>query len=121
MSDWEDFCDSKGWNAGSEADYDRFLDSLEDKPARGAVVRREMGQNHEMIFFSSFEEAKQWAKNNVGQVFTRSADGSGFISIKKKNIENEKVAPLRSYKRTPKPDVSHAQRSSIRTDFLRHE
>jgi hypothetical protein len=54
-------------------------------------------------------------------VFTRSADGSGFISIKKKNIENEKVAPLRSYKRTPKPDVSHAQRSSIRTDFLRHE
>lgn len=31
MSDWEDFCDSNGWNIGSEDDYDRFLDSLEDK------------------------------------------------------------------------------------------
>ena len=32
MSDWEDFCDSNGWNIGSEDDYDRFLDSLEGKP-----------------------------------------------------------------------------------------
>ena len=28
MSDWEDFCESKGWNSGSEADYDKFIDSL---------------------------------------------------------------------------------------------
>lgn len=31
MSDWEDFCESNGWNAGSEADYDTFLDSLEER------------------------------------------------------------------------------------------
>lgn len=78
MSDWEDFCDSNGWNIGSEADYDRFLDSLEDRPARRT---RQPGalQNQEALYFSSFEEAKQWAMNNIGQSFTRSSDGSGFI------------------------------------------
>ncbi|GGH97198.1 hypothetical protein [Pseudomonas fluvialis] len=30
MSEWEDFCDSNGWNTGSEDDNDHFLDSLED-------------------------------------------------------------------------------------------
>ncbi len=88
MSDWEDFCDSKGWNSGSEADYDKFLDSLEDRPARGTSGKREMASNQKMIFFSSFEEAKQWAKNNVGQTFTRSPDGSGFII--KKNEKYQK-------------------------------
>lgn len=32
MSDWEDYCESNGWSIGSEADYDKFLDSLEDRP-----------------------------------------------------------------------------------------
>lgn len=31
MSDWEDYCESNGWNIGSADDYDRFLRSLEDK------------------------------------------------------------------------------------------
>jgi hypothetical protein len=83
MSDWEDFCDSKGWNAGSEADYDSFLDSLEDEPVRRTLVKREIEPVQDVTFFSSFEEAKQWAKNNLGQAITRSPDGSGFISKKK--------------------------------------
>lgn len=31
MSDWEDYCDSNGWSIGSADDYDRFLNSLEEK------------------------------------------------------------------------------------------
>ena len=75
MSDWEDFCDSKGWSISSEEDYDKFLDSLEDRPARRSVANRQA----ENLYFSSFQEAKQWAMANVGQAFTRSPDGSGFI------------------------------------------
>lgn len=88
MSDWEDFCESKGWNSGSEADYDKFIDSLEDRTARRTSVKGEVVSNTETIFFTSFDEAKQWAKNNVGQTFTRSPDGSGFIS--KKNERHRK-------------------------------
>lgn len=121
MSDWEDFCDSKGWNIGSEADYDKFLDSLEDKPVRGALVKREMAPNHEMIFFSSFEEAKQWAKNNVGQAFTRSPDGSGFISKKKEKYRKWRSEAAARLQVRPKAWRSYAQRSSSRTDFLRRK
>lgn len=40
MSDWEDFCDSNGWNIGSDTDYDAFLDSLEDEPRDARHISR---------------------------------------------------------------------------------
>lgn len=83
MSDWEEFCDAKGWNIGSDADYDKFLGSLEDKPVRRTFGSRPVPSNHEALYFSTFAEAKQWAMTNVGQAFTRSSDGLGFIPKQK--------------------------------------
>lgn len=77
MSDWEEFCESNGWNAGSSEDYDKFLDSLEDRPRRrrGATV----------LQFATFDEAKEWAKVNTGKSFTCNPSGPGFISVQKRN------------------------------------
>lgn len=77
MSDWEDFCEFNGWNAASSEDYDKFLDSLEDKPQR---TRSSEGSH-----FATFEEAKTWAKGNVGKSFTRNPNGPGFIPVQKKD------------------------------------
>ena len=38
-----------------------------------------MDDDPDEIYFSTYEEARQWAMSNVGQAFTRSPDGSGFI------------------------------------------
>lgn len=64
MSEWEDFCESNGWNAGVESDYDKFLDSLEGE---------------DELIFHSFQEASQWSMKNNGAPFTRSPDGKSFI------------------------------------------
>ncbi|MFA7503600.1 MAG: hypothetical protein WCZ28_02765 [Burkholderiaceae bacterium] len=77
MSDWEEFCESNGWNAGSPEDYDKFLDSLEDKPRR----RRDLA----VLQFATFDEAKEWAKTNPGKSFTRNPNGPGFIPVRKRN------------------------------------
>lgn len=82
MSEWEDFCESNGWNAGSEGDYDRFLDSLEDRPvSRG---RRGGGFNFPTVF-ETFQEASAWSKDNGGASFTRTADGKYFTTVKKRS------------------------------------
>lgn len=78
MSEWEEFCDSNGWNTGSDSDYDKFLNSLEDRQSV-ALTKRNAVPSQDIEFFSTYEEAKQWAKNRAGRVFTRSPDGSGFI------------------------------------------
>ena len=36
-------------------------------------------QHHNPNYFSTFEEAKAWAKNNPGKAFTRAPDRNGFI------------------------------------------
>ena len=82
MSDWEEFCDANGWNAGSEDDYDEFLDSLEDLPRKftySKIQPRRGGTD----YFSTFEQASQWSKTNGGKAFTRSRDGSGFVPVTK--------------------------------------
>ncbi|WP_139211057.1 hypothetical protein [Azotobacter beijerinckii] len=68
MSDWEEFCESKGLNIGSEDDYNKLLNSLEDSLKKLSSP-----------FFKTFEEAKYWAKENIGKSFIRSPDGSGFV------------------------------------------
>lgn len=39
MSEWEEYCDSNGWNIGSAADYETFLDSLEGEPRSSGAIR----------------------------------------------------------------------------------
>lgn len=77
MSDWEDFCESKGWNAGSSEDYDRFLGSMDDKPLRKNRLA--------FLQFATFEEAKVWAMGNVGKSFTRNPNGPGFVPVQRKD------------------------------------
>lgn len=84
MSDWEDFCESNGWNAGSEEDYDKFLDSLEDRPRRRFQPEYSSSESVEGLYFATFQEAVEWAKNNIGKSFTRNPNGSGFIPKSKK-------------------------------------
>lgn len=78
MSDWEDFCESNGWNAGSPDDYDKFLDSLEDRPQKNSP------RNQVDLQFGTFDEAKAWAKSNVGRSFARNPHGQGFVPVHKK-------------------------------------
>jgi hypothetical protein len=77
MSDWEEFCESNGWNAGSSEDYDKFLGSLEDRPKR----RKDAAD----LQFATFGEAKAWAKMNTGKSFTRNPNGPGFIPVRKRS------------------------------------
>jgi hypothetical protein len=43
-----------------------------------------MDDGPEDIYFSTYEEAKQWSLQNVGKAFTRSPDGSGFMPVKRR-------------------------------------
>ncbi|WP_417667370.1 hypothetical protein [Pseudidiomarina sp.] len=74
MSDWEDFCESKGWNPASEDDYDEFLESLEDDQPRQIPIKP--GSDYQR--FDSYTEAAAWAKANPGRVIRRAPDGCGF-------------------------------------------
>jgi len=77
MSDWEEFCESNGWNAGSKEDYDKFLASLEDSPPRS--------RSSQGLHFATFE-AMAWARSNVGKSFTRHPSGTGFVPVQKKDF-----------------------------------
>lgn len=84
-SEWEEFCESKGLNAGSEDDYDRLIDSLDE----AAPTRRRplLGLDDSLsveLRFETFREASQWSKNNGG-AFTRSADGTHFVPLAARN------------------------------------
>jgi hypothetical protein len=35
------------------------------------------------LYFSTYAEAKEWSRKNIGKAFTRSADGCGFVPVKK--------------------------------------
>lgn len=86
MSDWEDFCESKGWNPGSEEDYEKFLEGLEERPIADTCeeVQNKEQLNENREFFYTFKEALAWAKERPGRAFTRSIDGNHFS--KKKNL-----------------------------------
>lgn len=36
--------------------------------------------NEPLFYFKNFTDAKNWAKNNIGEIITRSFDGNGFIA-----------------------------------------
>lgn len=85
MSDWEDFCESNGWNSGSEEDYEKFLDSLEDRPRRRIKREYNSATSVESLYFATFQEAVEWAKNNPGRVITRAPGENGYIARPEEN------------------------------------
>ena len=95
MSDWENFCESNGWSMGPVRDYEKFLDSLEDRPRRRAQSNyqpEDLTGNHH---FSTFREAIEWAKNNPGKSIARSPDGNGYIARPEENTMSDtlKIRP----------------------------
>lgn len=82
MSDWEEFCESKGLNPGCPDDYERLFEMLES-PSKTRQRNWEpdfveVAEQEELIF-KTFQEAAGWSKNNGGRPFTRSADGAHFV------------------------------------------
>lgn len=73
-SDWEDFCESNGWNISSENDYERFLESLE----RGRCPDKNSDLIPSHQHFDSYQEAVNWAKANPGRAIKRAVSGQGF-------------------------------------------
>lgn len=77
-SEWEEFCESKGLNAGSEDDYDRLIDGLDESHQRRRPALSPDDSLPVNLRFVTFREALQWSKCNGG-AFTRSADGTHFV------------------------------------------
>ena len=77
MSEWEDFCDAKGMDVGSEADNIAFIYGLSDDEFEDL-------HDEELLVFSSFKEALAWSKVNGGAAFTRHGNGSCFKPVEKK-------------------------------------
>jgi len=61
-----------GENGGAHLPSDWGMDEVLDR-----------SENPGEIYFSKYEEAKQWSIQNVGKAFTRSSDGSGFMPVKR--------------------------------------
>lgn len=78
MSDWAEFCEVNGWNAGSVDDYEQFLDSLEEAPTRRAPPGAPL---EERVHFTTFAAAVAWAKSHPGRAITRSVDGTLFVPL----------------------------------------
>ena len=86
MSDWEEFCDANGWNAGSEDDYDEFLDSLEDRPRKftySKIQPRRGGTD----YFSTFEQASQWSKPTEEKPSRAAVMDLGSCQSQKTNLD----------------------------------
>ncbi len=56
--------------------------NIEPLTSAGAQTNN-LPQQTKEFYFSTYAEAKEWSKSNIGKAFTRSADGSGFVPIKK--------------------------------------
>jgi len=75
MSDW-DYINSNmgGWN--EDTGLPNFMNNWDNEGnPRNYYVEEEKDE----IFFSTFDEAKTWAKNNIGKAFVRSKCGLGFV------------------------------------------
>lgn len=89
MSDWEDFCEANGWNVGSADDYEKFLDSLEDRHRRRTQSNYQPEDLTGDHYFSTFLEASDWAKSNPGKPISRSPDGNGYIARREVNAMSD--------------------------------
>lgn len=74
MSDWEEFCEANGWNAGSAEDYDKFLESLEHEPRDV----HNLNNDNDRLHFDTYENATKWARANPGRTIRRAESGIGF-------------------------------------------
>ena len=58
-----------------------MLDDTSEFQSR--LIRKKSTPDFENLTFYTFDEAKEWAKNNVGSIIKRNQNGKGFIGIKK--------------------------------------
>ena len=82
MSEWEEFCENMGVNAGDPDDYDRLENYLLNDgphPRRLSVSDVELDEHLPQLRFATFKEASEWALKNQGRPFTRSSDGTSFV------------------------------------------
>ena len=87
MSDWEEFCDSNGWNIGSEADYGRFLDSLEDRPGKRAFssrLSREFTPEQKRAYAIKKEEERRIFSTPLGQYIASRWGRHGIFNIQER-------------------------------------
>ena len=64
-SEWEEFCESKGLNAGSEDDYDSLIDSLDEPaPRRPRPVLNLDECRPVELRFATFRVSSCWSKCN---------------------------------------------------------
>lgn len=82
-SDWEDFCDSNGWDYSADT-YDRFIDSLNPKE-RKVYINDETYQYELERAFASYGSKSLVIENHVFTTFKEAAKAAHKLAVKKQS------------------------------------